>query len=205
MAGSWLPLTKLNILLILSQEKALITSEMFQLSDSEVKMKILFNVSCDDEFFDEYPKTAIVEFTRDSIQRLFKLMDTAKELDVAKICDYDNPEWLGNNPIEDNEEPQEWDGRSDCDMAHVWPDCVSWYAYIKNTDIHFGTYDSLYRDNLKKILKYLLDTDFVIHIENLNEIIKVYETPLKELPVLLGSLESEQAKYALSKRLKKNG
>lgn len=164
-------------------------------------MKILLNVSCNDEFFDEYPPTAIVEFTKESIERILKLMDTAKYLGVAKICDWDSPEWLTNFPIEDDEEPKEWDGRCECEMAYIWHECVSWYAYIKDTGIEFGTYDSIYREKLNEILKFV-DEDILIYIDNLNEVIKVYNTPEKELPLLIGSLESKEALSILEKRLK---
>jgi len=167
-------------------------------------MKILFNVSCNDEYIDEHPTTAIVEFTKESIERIFRLNKAVKKLEVIKICDWDNIEWLDNNPIEDNEEPKIWEGRSECEMFSVWSDSISWRAYLKNTCIEFSTYDSIYMNTLKEILK-IVDKDILIHSDNLNEVIKVYNTPDKDLPLLIADLKSEEAKDILQERLKKNG
>jgi len=167
-------------------------------------MKIIFNVSCNDEYFNEYPQSALVTFTKESIERLLSLMDKVKELNVFRICDWDSPDlWFENNLSENSKDLKEWDGVSECEMVYIYSDSISWYAYIKNSGIKFGTYDSMYRDMLNRILKFV-DEDITFHIGNYNEVIKVCETSKKELPILMGSLKSEDAKTIFSKRLKKN-
>lgn len=161
-------------------------------------MKILFDVCCTNEFFDEYPQTAMIEFTKKYTQRILFLMDKVKELGVFKISEWDSLEWLDNDPLEDNEEPKEWNGRSEIDMINIYDSIVSWSAYVKNTNIELSC-TSIFKEQLKEMIKYV-DKDVFIHVDNLKEVIRVYNTPERDLPLLMGSLKSEDAKRVLTKR-----
>jgi len=162
-------------------------------------MKIIFDVSCNDEYFDEYPQTAVIEFNREIIERILMLMEKAKEMDVAKICDWsDDVEWYSND-FYDDEKLEVWDGRYECEMVHIWSDSVSWYAYVKNTSIEFGI-GSIYKTYFEKLSGFV-DEDITFHISDIMEVIKIYETPKKNLPLLIGDLKSKEANMILTKRL----
>ena len=153
-------------------------------------MKILFNVNSSDEFGDS-PSTAIVEFTKESIERMLRLNEVVKELDVIKICDWDTIEWLSNNPT-----PHSRGSSSFTVRSHS----VSWHGLLKHTNVEYSTHDSIDIDTLKEMLK-IVDVDILIYINHLSEVLKVLNTPEKDLPLLINDLKSEEANKILTKRL----
>jgi hypothetical protein len=95
---------------------------------------MILKVNCNDEYYDEYPTHAKVEFTKESTDRILKLNKVLNKLKALKICDWDDVEWL-----DPDDELTEWDGRSECAMVMVWDNWVRWNAYIKNTSIVIET------------------------------------------------------------------
>jgi len=139
---------------------------------------MILDVSCTDEYYDDHPTHAKVEFTVESIERILLLNETLINLKALKISDWDSIEWCSEDEFE---KLQEWDGRYDCEMVVVWDNWVRWTTYLKDTSILFETSE--------------------ITIKELREIHKALSTPLKELPLLIGSLK-EEATTILEKRLK---
>jgi hypothetical protein len=150
---------------------------------------MILSVCCNDEYYDEYPTFAKIEFTKESTERIIQLNKALIQVKALHITDWDIVEiWLITakvpcTAVEDDEvEKTEWTGRSDCEMVVVWDNWVRWKAYIKNSSISFKTDQ--------------------VTIKEIKEIHKVLSIPDKELPLLIGNLESKEAASILEKRLK---
>jgi len=137
---------------------------------------MILNVSCNDEYYDEYPTRAEIKITKELCERIIELQKVLKRVKAIKICEWASPDkWL-------DEDGEEWDGRVDCGQLAVWEGHVRWSDYIKNTSIEIETGE--------------------ISLQEIFEIHKVYQTPQKDLPLLIADLKSEEAKDILQKRLK---
>ncbi len=143
---------------------------------------MILDVSCNDEYYDEYPTHARVILTKGQTKRIIELHKALSVVKAAKICDFDSPdEWLSENN-EDKKVP--WEGRVDCGMLMVWDEHVRWHDYIKNTSIEIETSE--------------------IPMWEIYEINQVFTTPKKELPLLVGTLKSKEAQGIFEQRLKEN-
>jgi hypothetical protein len=158
-------------------------------------MKIVYTlqVITNNEYADEYPTHARVVLDDKLIKRICILSDTARKLNVYKICDWDTtPDYL-NNENED-EEMREWEGTIETNLVEVQcgietnlveVQCgiVHWSGYIKHTNIMIETSS--------------------IDIREIKENFNVTKLPDRELPLVdMDKLEYETSKGIVNQRLK---
>jgi len=141
---------------------------------------MIVEVYTGDQYFDEGPCYARVEFDIPLLARILQLNKAVKKADAISITDSEtSPEFLDCAEetwcFYGKEHPAEA-----CTIV-VGKTGVKWRAYLKGDSIQFYTDE--------------------IGIEEIAEIYNVLSTPKTLLPTLLG-LKSEEAKGILEKRLK---
>lgn len=141
---------------------------------------MIFDVYCNDEYYNEYPSHTKVDITIELINRIFELKAALKKVGADKIVIYDcTPEYC-------DEKEKEVDCCTDLNEMVVFTSGgARWEAYIKNTNIKIYTQE--------------------ISFIELAEIRKILTTPEDELPLLIGNVKSEEAKTKLTERLSSNG
>lgn len=139
---------------------------------------MILEMYCGDEYFDEYPTHAEIEFTPELTERILELHQALVNVKADAISEYfdTTAEYL-------DKDGTEWDGRTESPSLRVYANTIRWEANIKNTNI-------------------LIYTD-EIPINEIEEIHKVLKTPDNNLPLLIADLKSEQAKNILQERLRK--
>lgn len=146
-----------------------------------MKVKRILDISVYDEYLDEKPSSAEIVITPEFVERVKELNEAVKKLEVYKIVEFDyRPDWFYED---ENEKIVPWEeGTIDTVMLNVSSDDIMWSGYIKHTSI-------------------LIETGS-ISLSELLEIDKVINTPPKDLPLLINSLEYNTAKEACEQRLR---
>ena len=56
---------------------------------------MILNVSCNDEYYDEYPTRAEIKITKELCERIIELQKVLKRVKAIKICEWASPDkWL---------------------------------------------------------------------------------------------------------------
>ncbi len=141
---------------------------------------MMLETFCGDEHFDDYPPYAKVDVTPKLINRVMELKVALESVGADRIIEYDyRVEYCDT---EGNEDDCAGEFQTEGHQMHVYQHgAVRWEDYVKHTNI-------------------LIYTQEISFIE-LNEIKKVYDTPAKELPLLISNLKSEEAKRVLNERM----
>lgn len=145
-------------------------------------MKLTLDVHVHDEYFDG-PEKAIVEIDRKYVAHILELSKVVKNLKVYCIEEFDySPEYFDVDY--DNEEkliPNE-DFRAEAVLLHITETNFYWGGLVKHTNIHWETGSA--------------------PIKLLQEAMRVWKTPKKNLPTLIGSLKHPEVALELERRLK---
>lgn len=149
-----------------------------------------------DDYFDEGPTHATIDFTPAYIKRILHLSRVVTESKASYIADYDNsPNWYILDPsdplseeisssgvavyIKDYKELPEWNGTMDSVYLSVYNDILSWKGYIKHSNIQVETES--------------------INIADLKQYQKVMLCPEEKLPLLIGTLNENANKYLMAR------
>jgi hypothetical protein len=149
-----------------------------------------------DEYYDEGPTHATINFTPAYIKRILHLSRVVTKSKASYIADYDNsPNWHTLDPsdplseeisssgsvyIENYKELPEWEEDTmDSVYISVYNDMVSWKGYIKHSNIQMET-ESLNISDLKQYQEVML-------------------CPIKKLPLLIGTLSENANKYLMAR------
>ena len=101
-------------------------------------MKIIMELSSNNEFFDGVAQGATVELTPEDIITLKNLSSFCRDLDLYKVVRF-------NNPLEffvidwETDERVEFEGRVECVTLNVTEYDVFWSGYYKHTDVRWET------------------------------------------------------------------
>lgn len=140
---------------------------------------ILVDIYVFSEWIDDTPEKVSLTFDKVLVERILKLSRAVKSLEVDSITLYDyTPEFLDENG-------EQVHFASDCNTLHIRDEDIYWGGYVKHTEPSVGW-----------------ETD-VIPISTLREVSRVWRTSKSRLPLLMGTLKTEQAQEILNERLKK--
>jgi hypothetical protein len=117
-----------------------------------------------------------VTITAALARRIKLLSNTIKKRKVVYIEEWGSPDEFYT------EEDQVCEARLDCEMLRMSDDDFYWKGYFKHGDTSWST-DS-------------------VPMKVIDEILKVSRTPRNRLPLMIGTLESEDAQKLLERRLK---
>lgn len=140
----------------------------------------------DDDFYNEGPDVAVLNFTLEGIKRVQKLIRVQKELGVINIADSFDIAWKTCNvDIEDAalKDLEDFEGMEPGGDLIKISDAPYLKGYLKDRDVSV--------------------TSVFIGLDILDELEKVLECPEKNLPLLLGDLKTTEAVEELQRRLKK--
>jgi len=141
-------------------------------------MNVEFTVpaAVNSEWDDTGLSDVLIALSRNDVTRIIKLAKAAKKLKVLAIHDWDEPfQYLGP-------EEEEIEFRSEISEIVVMEDCFYYEGIVKHTESHWDTERT--------------------PITLLEEVMSVWNTPDSELPLLVGTLKTEQAQQVLEERLK---
>jgi hypothetical protein len=136
---------------------------------------MLLSISVYSEFRDDDLDHARVEITPALARRLKLLQNTVKKVGATYIEEWDTPELLDSND-EDSETS------IDCVTLKVSDTDFHWEGNLKNTEVRWETRCG--------------------NFDEVNEVLRVAKTLRKNLPLLIGKLDFDDAKKLLEKRLK---
>ena len=146
-------------------------------------VKFIREISCGDEYFDDAPTHARIEIDEQLLKRIKLFQKVVKKLKANTVTEYGyRPDFL----IEIDEgvfkNYSETDYRIEGCILHVGDISFWWSAYIKQTSIRIHTGD--------------------IYIDELEECLKVAQYKQEELPLLIGTLKTEEAQKLHEERMK---
>ena len=144
----------------------------------------MFTIQRTVSVYDEYcegPSQMKVEITDELFDRIIELHEAAKKLNVLRIVEFDSSP-IYYDKDDETEELVESEHRLEIETLNVGDYGFHWRGVIKHTDANWETGS--------------------ISIEELQEMKKVEAASMEELPLMLGSLESDGAKEMVKERLK---
>lgn len=149
---------------------------------------MIIRVYVNDEYYNEGPTHAIIDWTLERVKRIQKLRRIREELSLASISEYFDIEWKrcsedvdeDEATLKDLEDFEGMESGADFLVIHNNPYLK---GHIKNSDITV--------------------TSDTITPNVLNGLERVLECPAKDLPLLLGKFKSLTVKEELQRRLKK--
>lgn len=135
---------------------------------------------CSEEYADPYPASYTIELSDALAERIMHLNEIAIKENVGYISDYNTSFSFYDvdlDEITDDTEPM----NTELDYLHVDKTSFWFSGILKHTDIKVET--------------------SMISILTIKECLKVKNTEIKDLPLLVNDLESDEAKELLRKRL----
>lgn len=145
-------------------------------------VKIEKGINIFDEYFDGSPEKIIIEMTRPLARRILQLAAAVKKVKAYKICEFDyTPQFFNIGDDEELVEAEEF--RTDGETLDVDDNAFYWSGSVKNTGINWETE--------------LISLDIPRELET------VWKTPKSRLPLLVGTLKTQEARELLNERMKK--
>lgn len=134
-----------------------------------------------DDAWADGPSYATIEINDKLARRIIHLSEVVQKEDVSQISDYDmTPNFYDVAEPEEIKKDTE-PASMDCSVLHVRKGLYFWSAYMKHTDTRCEIEEQ--------------------RISILKELLKICDTPLEKLPLLINDLESDDAKDLLKKKL----
>jgi len=135
------------------------------------------NINIQDEYDDgDGLSYCEVEITPSLARRIKLFVNTLKKIRATYIEEFSDPDGYFK------EDGTECEVRIDCAMLRVSEDDFEWKGFFKHSNTTWST--------------------DLIQMQVVDEVLKVARTPKNHLPLLLESLETEDAKALLEKRMK---
>jgi len=145
---------------------------------------LILDVSCRDDYTDNYPDHIKIELTKDFVDRMIELRNAVINTKAYRISIFQNADqyFSTSMDIESGDDVLvDYDEALDGEILNITEHYIRWNAVLRHTDIKIESGE--------------------ISFNLLLEIHKVMNAPLKELPLLIADLISDEAKEMLSERL----
>jgi hypothetical protein len=135
----------------------------------------------DNEWANGGPYYAVIEIDEEIARKIVRWSDLVKQEDAYELTEFSYlPDWYTGDP-DDEDRPEEGDVTGEAVTMHVKAEGVYWEGYVKHTSDRFESDD--------------------IPLTTIKELLQVKGTPLEDLPLLINTINTEEAKTLLKNLL----
>jgi len=135
----------------------------------------------DNEWANGGPNYAVIKIDEELARKIVRWSDLVKQEDAYMFTEFNYlPEWYTGDP-DDEDRPEEDNITVEAVTMHVKAEGVYWEGYVKHTSDRFESDD--------------------IPLTTIKELLQVKGTPLEDLPLLINTIKTQEAKALLKNLL----